>query len=95
MPRPLSIGSSPRLEATVSIQSVVEVLGGPWCVHALDLDIMVVQKLPRGTGCATRGVADPIEEDDGVGVVDKGDVITQVVAGKILGSNKTSQLEIP
>lgn len=86
MPRPLTVGASSRLEATVSIQSVVEVLCGPWCVHPLNLDVVAIQKLPRGTGSAARGVADLVEEDDGVGVIDKRDVIAQIISGKILGS---------
>lgn len=88
MPRTLTVGPSSRLEATVSFQSVVEVLCGPWCVHTLNLDIVAVQKLPRGTGGAARGIADLIEEDYGVRVVDKRDVIAQIVAGKILGADE-------
>lgn len=92
MPRPLSVGSSSRLEAAVSSQGVVEVLRGPRGVQALDLDIVTVQQLPCWTGRATRGVADLVEEDDGVGVVDERNVVTQIVTGEILGSGDSQSV---
>lgn len=88
MPRALSVGSSPGLEPAVSSQGVVKVFRCPWGIHAFNLDVVAVQQLPRWTSCATRGVADLVVEDDGVGVVDKRDVIAQIIAGKILGSAK-------
>lgn len=95
MSRALAVGPRPRLEATISFHCVVQVLGGPWCVHALDLDIMAVEELPRGTGGAARRLADLVPEDDGVGIVDKGDIIAKIVTGKILGSEKSQSVWSP
>lgn len=89
MSRSLSVGSSSRLEAAVSSQGVVEVLRGPRGVQALDLNIVAIQQLPCWTGRAARGIADLVEEDDGVGIVDEGDIIAQVVTGEILGSDES------
>lgn len=75
MPRPFPIGASSRFEAAVASQSVIEVLFGPRGIQALYLNIVIVQQLPRRAGCTARGVTDLVEEDNGVGVVDKRDVI--------------------
>lgn len=92
MPGSFSVRSSSRLEAAVLIQGVVEILRGPWGVQAFDLNIMAVQQLPCWTGRATRGIANFVEEDDGVGVVDERDVIAQVVTGEILGSGDSESV---
>lgn len=75
MPRSLTVGPSPGLEAAILIQGVVEVLCGPGCVEPLDLDIVAVQQLPCRTGSATRGIANLVKKDYRVCVVDEGDVV--------------------
>lgn len=88
MPRSLSIGASPGFEAAVASQGVVEVLFGPRRIHAFDLNVVTIQQLPCWAGCAARGVADLVVEDNGVGVVDEWDVVAQIVTGEILGSDE-------
>lgn len=88
----LSVGSCSRLEATVFIQGVVEILRGPWGVQALDLNIVAVQQLPCWTSSATRGVADLRKEDDGVCIIDERNIIAQIVTGKILGSGDSQSI---
>lgn len=86
MPRTLAQRPRARLEAAVPGERVVEVLGCPGRIEALDLHVVAVQKLPRGPGGAARGVADLAVVDDGVGVIDEGNVVSQVVTSKVLGS---------